>query len=203
MDTKTREEQDTKCVDTKCVDTKCADTETETTCADTKCADTKCADTKCSYTIKELEMKKLDILHVNLDEIHSEDADDDDEEEDKMPPLQQVPERKPSYEEIKDLINNLHNNEMVEEDEIIVSDYFTHLNEVGLNYTEHMFHSLKYSARMALGCITSLIHAFYPDIFIDSTTSTIEYLQNEISSRKRSLEIKKLLRKQMKKIKRN
>jgi predicted ATP-dependent protease len=41
-----------------------------------------------------------------LDEIHSEDADDDDEEEDKMPPLQQVPERKPSYEEIKDLINN-------------------------------------------------------------------------------------------------
>jgi len=171
--------------------------ETDTKCADTKCADTKCADKKCVDTVKE---PQLELLYVNLDEIHSsEDADDDEEEQKPVP----VPERKPSYEEIKDLINNLHNNEMVEDDEIIVSDYFKHLNEVGLNYTEHMIHSLKYSARMALGCITSLIHAFYPDIFIDSTTSTIEYLQNEMTSRKRSLEIKKLLRKQLKKIKRS
>jgi len=188
----TREDRTTSPeTDTKCADTKCADTKS----TDTLCSDTKCADTKCADTVKE---PQLDLLYVNLDEINSSEDADDDEEEQKP-----VPERKPSYEEIKDLINNLHNNEMVEDDEIIVSDYFKHLNEVGLNYTEHMIHSLKYSARMALGCITSLIHAFYPDIFIDSTTSTIEYLQNEMTSRKRSLEIKKLLRKQLKKIKRS
>jgi hypothetical protein len=192
----TREEEDTKCMETKCVETKCIDTDTKCVDTDTKCVDTE-TETKCgdTDTVKELQ---LDRLYVNLDS--SEEADDDDEEEVAVQP---VPERKPSYQEIKDLINNLNNNEMVEEDEIIVSEYFRHLNDVGLNYTDHMFHSLKYSARMALGCITSLIHAFYPDIFIDSTTSTVEYLQNEMASRKRSLEIKKLLRKQLKKIKRS
>jgi hypothetical protein len=61
--------------------------------------------------------------------------------------------------------------------------YFKHLVDVDMNYTEHMFLSLKLSARMAWGSLTAFIHALYPDIFITSTSSTCDYLHNELQKR--------------------
>jgi hypothetical protein len=62
--------------------------------------------------------------------------------------------------------------------------YFKHLVDVNMSYTEHMFLSLKLSARMAWGSFTAFVHALYPDLFITSTSSTCEYLQNELQNRK-------------------
>jgi hypothetical protein len=62
--------------------------------------------------------------------------------------------------------------------------YFKHLVDVNMNYTEHMFLSLKLSARMAWGSFTAFVHALYPDVFITSTSSTCDYLQSELQKRK-------------------
>ena len=53
-----------------------------------------------------------------------------------------------------------------------------------MSYAEHMFLSLKLSARMAWGSLTAFVHALYPDVFITSTSSTCDYLQSELNKRK-------------------
>lgn len=55
--------------------------------------------------------------------------------------------------------------------------YSKHLEEMNMNYFEHMLVSLNYALILFLSCIKAIIHAFIPDIF---TTSTSECL-NEIS----------------------
>jgi hypothetical protein len=160
--------------------------------------------------LESYKLKQLDKLYVDIDKIHDEvDVDAQittkvcEKEYDADYEVESKKNEENRVKEIVNIINKINTDEMVGDDEIIVSDYFEHLNSVGLTYTEHMFHSLKYSACMALGSITAFIHAFYPDVFVTSTSSTVDYLQNEMKARKHSQELQKKIRRQLKKIKRN
>ena len=96
---------------------------------------------------------------------------------------------------------NSYNN--IKDDEIIVSDYFSHLNEVGMSYTEHLCFSLKLGACMLVGSVAAIIHAVYPDILITSTTDTIHYIQKELKKRNDMIELQKRINKELHKIKRH
>ena len=54
---------------------------------------------------------------------------------------------------------------------------FNHLEEMNMNYFEHMFISLNYALILFLSFIKAVIHAFIPDIFVTSTSECI----NEIN----------------------
>jgi hypothetical protein len=59
---------------------------------------------------------------------------------------------------------------------------FKHLAENKESYLTHMHHAFHISYCMFTSSIKCLIHAFYPDIFIDSASSTcseiIKYMEN-------------------------
>lgn len=86
---------------------------------------------------------------------------------------------------------------------IIVSDYFDHLNDVGISYTDHFCFSLKLGACMFVGCVASIIHAIYPDVLVTSTTDTMNYIQKELNKRKLLTELQKKIQRELHKIKRN
>jgi hypothetical protein len=88
------------------------------------------------------------------------------------------------------------------DDEVIVSDYFTHLNEVEMSYTDHFCFSLKLGACMLVGFFAAVIHAIYPDVLTTSTTDTIHYIQKELKRRNDIHELQKRIRSQLHKIKR-
>jgi len=51
---------------------------------------------------------------------------------------------------------------------------FQHPNKVCMTYYEHFRISLRFSYIFAMASLKSLIHAFIPDLFISSTTDTLE-----------------------------
>ena len=60
--------------------------------------------------------------------------------------------------------------------------YFQHPNSVCMSYFSHMRLSLFFSFQMFKGSITSLIHAFIPQLFITSTSSTTKLLKDTLDS---------------------
>lgn len=48
--------------------------------------------------------------------------------------------------------------------------YFSHPNSVCMSYYNHFFVSINYSKIFLFAGIKALIHAFFPNIFITSTT---------------------------------
>lgn len=62
-----------------------------------------------------------------------------------------------------------------------------HLNEINMTYFEHFFAAMGYSKRLMTGSFKTIIHAFFPDIFITATTDTIndvtENMRYHIKSR--------------------
>lgn len=58
---------------------------------------------------------------------------------------------------------------------------FKHLKEVRMSYAEHFIFSGKLSLMLFKGAIKALIHAFYPDVYITSTSCLSEKLSNELS----------------------
>lgn len=60
--------------------------------------------------------------------------------------------------------------------------YFHHPNSVCMSYFSHMRLSLFFSFQMFKGSITSLIHAFIPQLFITSTSSTTKLLKDTLDS---------------------
>ena len=58
---------------------------------------------------------------------------------------------------------------------------FKHLQDVNMNYFEHMLISLRYALILLLSSFKAFIHAFIPDIFTASTgdcVKTISLLLN-------------------------
>ena len=49
-----------------------------------------------------------------------------------------------------------------------------HLHTTDMNYIQHMVRALKMSARMLLGSMLTLIHAFLPWILVDAATSALD-----------------------------
>jgi len=54
---------------------------------------------------------------------------------------------------------------------------FKHPTQVCMTYYEHFKHSMKFSYMFMVSSFKAFIHAIFPDVFITSTTNTI----NEIS----------------------
>ncbi len=52
--------------------------------------------------------------------------------------------------------------------------FFKHLQDVNMNYFEHMLMSLHYAIILILSGCKALIHAFMPDIFSSSTGDCIK-----------------------------
>jgi len=48
-----------------------------------------------------------------------------------------------------------------------------HLNDVGMTYCQHMSMSLYFSYRLGVASVKALIHAFFPEKFITSTSDTV------------------------------
>ena len=55
---------------------------------------------------------------------------------------------------------------------------FQHPNKVCMTYSEHFIISLRFSYIFMVASVKSLIHAFIPDLFISSTTDTLERVNN-------------------------
>ena len=165
-------------------------------------------------------IKQVKELYVNLVEAEQHDDDDDEEPHVVLPHIEaQLTEVEATNHEEKhteaerttedvstthnggcESINSYNN---IKDDEIIVSDYFSHLNEVGMSYTEHLCFSLKLGACMLVGSVAAIIHAVYPDILITSTTDTIHYIQKELKKRNDMIELQKRINKELHKIKRH
>lgn len=58
-----------------------------------------------------------------------------------------------------------------------------HPNSVGETYLEHMWFALRYSFKLCLCSIASLIHAFFPFLFTTWTSQKIEYLNAWVKTR--------------------
>ena len=61
---------------------------------------------------------------------------------------------------------------------------FHHPNEVNMTYVEHMMFSLSLAGKFAYASILAMIHAFYPDIFVTSSTDAITTITHQINNRK-------------------
>ena len=59
--------------------------------------------------------------------------------------------------------------------------YSKHLNEMNMNYFQHMFISLNYTLILFISCIKAFIHAIIPDIFTTSTSECIREINVKIN----------------------
>ena len=57
---------------------------------------------------------------------------------------------------------------------------FQHPANVCMSYFEHWYFAMEMSGRMLYGSVTSLVHAFIPDLFITSTTDTVNKIQSRL-----------------------
>ena len=58
---------------------------------------------------------------------------------------------------------------------------FEHPRKVCMTYMEHFTLSGEMAIVLGVGSIKAIIHAIYPDMFITSTTDTINYIQKRLS----------------------
>ena len=58
--------------------------------------------------------------------------------------------------------------------------FFKHPNQVCMSYKEHMLLSLGFSKDFFVGGVKAVVHAFYPDVYITSTTDTLNEIQQKI-----------------------
>ena len=61
--------------------------------------------------------------------------------------------------------------------------FFKHPLEVGMTYFEHMCFSLSLAKQFASASILALIHSFYPDILITSSSDALEKMTKQIKER--------------------
>ena len=58
--------------------------------------------------------------------------------------------------------------------------FFKHPNQGCMSYKEHMLLSLGFSKDFFEGGVKAVVHAFYPDAYITSTTDTLNEIQQKI-----------------------
>jgi hypothetical protein len=51
-----------------------------------------------------------------------------------------------------------------------------------MTYTEHWWFSMRMSGVLFYGGICAIVHAFVPDLFITSTTDTVNYIFDQLQS---------------------
>ena len=58
---------------------------------------------------------------------------------------------------------------------------FEHPKQVCMTYLQHAFFSLEMSLFFLFGSLAGIGHAIYPDIFVTSTTDTVNYIQKRLN----------------------
>jgi hypothetical protein len=59
--------------------------------------------------------------------------------------------------------------------------YFSHPTKVCMSYFQHMIFSLYICKKLFVGSVHALVHAFYPDCFVTSSSDLVVELQQEMS----------------------
>jgi len=59
---------------------------------------------------------------------------------------------------------------------------FSHPKNVCMTYTEHMKFSLQLSKDFFVGGVKAIVHAFYPDAYITSTTDILNEMQEKLDN---------------------
>jgi len=59
--------------------------------------------------------------------------------------------------------------------------FFIHPENVCMTYLEHFCFSLEMTWYLSVGCVKSLIHAFIPDLFVNSTSEIVTLIQQRLS----------------------
>ena len=59
---------------------------------------------------------------------------------------------------------------------------FSHPNQVCMSYYKHMSFALDISKDLAIGSVQSFIHAFFPNLFITSTTDLNKKLTEKLNN---------------------
>ena len=59
---------------------------------------------------------------------------------------------------------------------------FTHPTKVCMGYFHHMRFSLYICTKLLKGSVQALVHAFYPDCFVTSSSDLVEELAREMSA---------------------
>jgi hypothetical protein len=57
-----------------------------------------------------------------------------------------------------------------------------HLQNINQTYIEHMRNAMSYAFLSQKASLVFLIHALYPDVFVDDGSKTIRILQDKLSS---------------------
>lgn len=60
--------------------------------------------------------------------------------------------------------------------------WFSHPKKVCMTYFQHCKFAIELSGLFAFGAVTSIIHAFFPDIFITSASDMNEYIRLKLIS---------------------
>jgi len=58
---------------------------------------------------------------------------------------------------------------------------FSHPSNVCMTYLEHCKFSLEMAAVFSYATFTAIVHAFFPDYFVDSTTKSVQYVKKRLS----------------------
>lgn len=53
---------------------------------------------------------------------------------------------------------------------------FRHLREVNMSYCQHFSRSFEFSVKFFVASVKACIHSIYPDVYVTSTTDTIQKL---------------------------
>ena len=57
---------------------------------------------------------------------------------------------------------------------------FSHPTQVCMTYYEHFCFSMEVAYIFSLGSFKAIIHAFYPDMYVTSTTDTVMNIQQRL-----------------------
>ena len=55
---------------------------------------------------------------------------------------------------------------------------FSHPKNVCMSYIDHLKHSMKFSYMFFIAAYKSFVHALIPDVYITSTTDTVDEIKN-------------------------
>ena len=61
-------------------------------------------------------------------------------------------------------------------------NFFKHPSNVCMTYIEHMKFSLSLSKDFFIGFLKAIVHAFYPDIYITSTSDIVDAMKIKLKN---------------------
>ena len=80
-------------------------------------------------------------------------------------------------------ISSFENLECIDNIKNIYNESINHLKDVDMNYIEHLKFSCSISFQFLIAAQKALIHAFFPEIFITSSTDISKQLQRTLHDR--------------------